>query len=112
MRTATAEDRKSAIALSLISGLIRKNCARFPGIRRDAELPDAAHALANHRGVGFARKCLLEFRHIGNNAIDAILIRRVGVGKRFQALGLGTAVLAPLLGPAEKESLLGIDTID
>src|SRR5262249_50707597 len=112
MRTATAEDRKSATALSPISGLIRKNCARFPGIRRDAELPDAAHVLPNHRRVGFARKRLLEFRHVGNNAIDAVLIRRVRVGERFQALSFGTTVLAPLLRPAEKESLLGVDTID
>jgi hypothetical protein len=36
-QTATVAVRKNVIVLWLISGLIPKNCARFPGIQKDAE---------------------------------------------------------------------------
>src|ERR1035438_211280 len=59
-----------------------------------AALPDTADRLPHHRLAGLAGKRLGEFRHVGHHAIDPVLVGRVGVGLRGEALGLRPFVAA------------------
>ena len=53
----------------------------------------------------------LEFRHVRDHAVDAVLIRGVRIGRRLQPFGFGPAALAPLLPPPEEQALFGGESV-
>ena len=71
------------------------------------------HAFGRTIGAfGLARERLLELRHVRHRPVDAVLVRRVRVGRRLQPLGFRPRVLAPDLRPAEEHALLGREAVD
>src|ERR1041385_2477845 len=75
-------------------------------------LPDAARVGAHHLVARLAAECLLKFGHVGNDAIDAVLARRVRISAGPQPCLLRRYVLAPDLAVGDEEALVGGEAVD
>src|SRR5665213_1661714 len=76
-------------------------------------LPDPAGlSTANHRHPLLASEGLLEFRHVGNGAVDPEAIDGMWIGLRLQALRFRGFVRAPDLAPAEEELLRFVEAAE
>ncbi len=70
------------------------------------QLPNLARLRAYHRLAHPAGEGLAELGHIGNDAVHAILQRRMWICDRIHALGLGPFVAASPLRHADEEALI------
>src|SRR6202171_1873608 len=93
---------------------LRRADSHLPARRSFANLPDRAmlRRLAHHlRGVR-AMERLLELRHVLHRPVHAERPLCMRVGQSATGLLLGRHVLAPHLGKAEEEALLGREAVD
>src|SRR5580704_15570 len=74
--------------------------------------PDLAWFRANHRLAEFTRERAGKFRHIRDDTVDAVLIRRMGIRDCAHALVLRTLRAASPLRHSDKETLIGSETVD
>src|ERR1700751_2637052 len=75
-------------------------------------LPHPATVCVHHRLPRLAVKRLLKLRHVGNNAVRAIFLRRVRIDCCPQALAFFAHMPAPALSVTYEESLLWREAID
>src|SRR5437868_3517718 len=70
------------------------------------QLPDSASILPHHGCIRLAVVGLLKLRHVGDHAIYAPFSWRVWVHGNQHARQSFGAILAPAVGPSQKEALL------
>src|SRR5260221_12735737 len=82
-------------------------------VTRRRRLPDAADFFwgFDHGLAGAARKGFGELRHVGDDAVDAVLGRRVRIGLRADTQIFRTVVGTIPLSETDEESLLGSEAV-
>src|SRR5882724_4188750 len=68
-------------------------------------LPDAAGVFVNHGGALLAAEGLLEFWHVGNSVVDAILGERVRISEDQGAESFWAHLVTPTVAVGEEEAL-------
>src|SRR5215469_1780151 len=78
-----------------------------------APLPHATHFIArlHHWLPGFAAERLGKFWNVYHNTVDAVFTRRMRIGYRICAQILSPLILAGPLCKADKESLVGRESV-
>src|SRR6266704_3059218 len=88
-----------------------RNSHRLPGAKSPERLPDFAGLLAHHRVPMFATEGVRKFRHVRERAVRTKPSERMRVGVGHQARVFEPFIGAPYLSPAQKETLLGVESV-